>query len=301
MTWGYSPPKTITNYEVQFQKSTDIQRELLLKAGTKFSAGRHDTAFYMKTKRNGDYTINTALIVPYDQQPNIQVKKVAECKNNIICIPSLNRNWAAHALFQLKELTPRTVGYEHIIIRQDGLKDWPETKIRTDKPVYIEARNNRLFQIDPLKKRVFDRKLKKQYKEFFASFAFEFKVLTKMKHFTHYINPNDVVAPKVIKIKSVTYKTTRWSLHQIRNAKGLLNPKWLHMKLTKYDRMQLAILTMFELTNNWYSNDTDQYIKHTAATADRLSEEIWKVFCAKAQGEEKLQRYLKIATYEEQE
>ena len=296
MSWGYSPPKNIINYNEEFLTQAKKTHDLLLSAGTAIQVGRYNSKYYLKKKRNDGYILNTA----FAYNNKLTIRKIATATKDEIEIHNPELGHKYH-LFQLSELAPRTLGYEHIIIRQDGLNNWPETKVRLDKPIFINRHTNELYQKHKLKKRVYDRKLKKQYKNFFESFAFEFKVLARMKHFTHYIDLDDSAAGKKIKVKSVTYTTDRWTLHNIEDAKGLLNPKWMHMNLSKQDRMQIATLTIFELANNWYSNNTQQYIDHVGRAAEDLATNIWGMFCVKAKKEETLQRHLKIATYEEQE
>jgi len=301
MAWGYTPPKIIENYHEEFIRQVERQQEILQKAGTLVQTGRYNNHYYIKTKRNGDYTISTM----YSSYPNpIKPTKIAEKIGEELKIIQ-PKDWSVMSMLQLTELAPRTLGYDHAIIRQDGLRNWPETKVRLDKPIYINTKTNELYQKDKLKKRVFDRKLKKRYKDFYNSFAFEFKVLAKMKHFSHYIHVNDShdFSQKIdpIKIKSVEYKQHRWGSPNLPDCIGLIHPKWFTMQLTNYDRMQLATFTMFEFTRYWYSQNKQDFINDCASVAERLAKNPWQMFSTKAKNEEKLQRYLGIATYEEQQ
>ncbi len=309
MNWG-NPRHVyeIDSYKNEIEWKLKDKKRITLLAGTRIQTGMYDNDVYIKEHRNGHKTLSTIQIDYRDRTNAPKVNKVAYIDDEFIHIAEPSK-YPAQNIFELTLLAPKTLGYKHNICRQNSLFGRPETKIRTDKPLKINLETNEITQDTPLKKRVYDKKLRNDYVKFLDTFKFEFNVIAKMELFRNYLNKDtdsNQVLYSPIKLKSIDYNPTkheinRWATAPQKQNGTLHNTKWLHIKLTKKDRMDLAMLTLMSMTSygsyNYNVASAYSFAKHAA---QNLAENPFHRLAHSFKNEEIFKQHLGIVKYEEQ-
>ncbi len=309
MNWG-NPRHIheIDSYENEINWKLEDKKRITLKAGTKINTGMYQNDLYIKEHRNGHKTLNIIRINYRNRSEMPKVVKIAYIDDKYIHIKN-PKFMPIQAIFELTILQPRTLGFEHVLCRQNSLHHQPVTKIRMDKPIKINLETNEITQDTLLKKRVYDKQLIKEYKKFLATFKFEFNVIAKMELFKNYLKTatdSTKVLRSPIKIKSVTYDPTkqgihRWTSEPQKQNSTLYNTKWLHINLTKKERLDLAMLTLLSMTStSHYNYNIDSTYSLVKRTAQHLVENPFHQLGNSFRNEEIFKRHLGIVKYEEQ-
>ena len=317
MTWGNHQAAIISGYKDVVERSLSRKEQILRRVGTKIRMG--DTEVFIKHKQNGDYVINDIKIQANSSTSDATYtpKRIATVGRDWITIANPSKNtWTMRSVFNLSILQHRTLGEQHVIVRQDAIKGYPETKIRMDRPIKINVHTHEMVQDHKLKKRHFDKDLSKRLKEVHESFRHEFSVLAK---FPRAILPYMEIENRdgsyglhrlPITIAGKTYTTERENRYryQPRTTDGLMNTRWLGKvtyKMNDAERMKLAILTLFETTLG-YTQELETSLNYMQGNANGLAgaPKLWEALARKYfygdQSIERARTHLGIVKYKEQ-